>query len=474
MADDFDDVVYGYLNARGLLDKNGVLGTTTIKNDLYKNEKRTFVELTKASKIPIEEQLAWWNNALNRFKGDYSIVLECSKNIFNLTRDLVKNLNAESVAYAEERTYFNDWESFGDNAILAYDRVKERNDALLSDGIINWGEYQNNITEFGEALFNGRINQSKKWLEQELKYNGMSLDDYIDGLLRMKTYTEEYFREGIIDYKAYCDALTSINNEIYDTNAQKNRLEYSAFKSDANDYITVRNTFNDWDLVSDTESAFIRRNIDAVRGFYEANKISREQYIKDTRTFYLDLYRAEESAYNDLLKNQADYISETKALFTEKENALRAAWAANDRSASMAQIKGDMLIYQGAVTERGKDKYKELEIELKTLQREEELYRLELDHQATLDKLEEEYKKTEEEKEIALLKIRNTAVDASLICRNISNKQNTYYSDTLSMLKKILTAIGDVSVNVFNEYSDTSVNTETSAAPVLYSPSFYG
>ena len=64
---------------------------------------------------------------------------------------------------------------------------------MLEDGKLTWDEYTENVNEAGEALYDGRISQSEKWLDRELKYGRISQAEYRAGLDRMRAYTQEYY-----------------------------------------------------------------------------------------------------------------------------------------------------------------------------------------------------------------------------------------------------------------------------------------
>lgn len=243
-----------------------------------------------------------------------------------------------STAYVSEHSYFNDWDDIGDDPLAAYNRVMDRHKDALANGDLTQKEYDEYASKLGSDMLSQRTEQSMNWLEEQRKYFGMSDAEYVEGLERIKEYTQEYYDKGLINRREYNEAMTDLNHSM-------------------------------WDEALD--------------------------------------------AYDDMLKRQQDSISEMREQFQKEEQALQDSWAVADRKTDMSEVQAQLDIYSGAVTDRGQQKYKELQEQMKQLQRDEELYNLQVRNNATIESLEADYKKLEENKANVLNELRATDMDIS-------------------------------------------------------------
>lgn len=146
----------------------------------------------------------------------YDTLRDHEMKVADLRKKNLENSNKESLNYVEERTYYNDWKNHGDSPEEAYRRIKERNDKALQDGDITAAEYNDSMTEAGQKLYEGRLENSKKWLEMQKKYGAITDEEYRAGLKRVKEYTEQYYKQGIISGKYYYEALDDANSGLFD------------------------------------------------------------------------------------------------------------------------------------------------------------------------------------------------------------------------------------------------------------------
>ena len=148
--------------------------------------------------VTTSQELEKWVELSNQFKDNAKDIADIEEQIYSLTKKQNEELNESSIEYLELRTAMNDWEDVNDDPISAYRRISERNAAELEAGRLTWDEYADVMKDAGNTLYEGRIEQSRKWLEHEREYNDMSISDYIEGLRRMQAYTQEFFEQGII------------------------------------------------------------------------------------------------------------------------------------------------------------------------------------------------------------------------------------------------------------------------------------
>ncbi len=459
------DRVYTAKQTKAIMSALGIKSYAQgLRNERFELEKKDFGSRVKSSNVSLDEQIAWWQDALERFSYDYDAVRECSEEIFSLTRRLADSINDLSGVYIEERTYFNDWETYGDNAEAAFERVKENNRRFLEEGFITYGEYTENVKKAGEDLYEGRIAQSERWLEQQKKYNGMSTEAYIEGLERMAEYTKEYFAKGIIDYREYTDGLQEINNEIYDARERqaaeledRNAEEYRNWEKDASNWKRMRDTYGDWSAHGDSPADFYERCIERVKEFYDAGKISWQQYMDDTFDYELELYKAQEKEIDESIKVKKDHISELKARFRAQESELKDSWEAEDRKADMADVRSQLDAYRYAVTQKGQDRYEELQTELKQLEREEELANLSAEHNEIIERLERELAAAETAKRGLLSSINEYGMSTNKLVSAVAADAQGMKSFLSDMFSKLIDAVKSSAKS--NSYTDNSSKT---------------
>ena len=121
-----------------------------------------------------------------------------------------------SKAYISEHTYLNDWADNGDDPIEAYNRVKRDRLNELNAKELTQKEYDEYMKSLGSDMFQGRLEQSYGWLDEQSKYFDLSDEDYIKGLQRMQEYTQKYLDKGIIGRVEYHKAMTELNHQIWD------------------------------------------------------------------------------------------------------------------------------------------------------------------------------------------------------------------------------------------------------------------
>lgn len=173
------------------------------------NYRSTLDEMTANTTMTAEELEEVWSEY-------YDTVRDHEMKIADLRKKNLDDLQKQSLSYIEERTYYNDWENQNDSPEAAYERIKERNSEALLAGDITNDEYIAKMTEAGQKLYEGRLANSKKWLEQQYKYGAISEEEYRAGLQRVKDYTEQYYKEGLISGIFYYEALDDANNELFD------------------------------------------------------------------------------------------------------------------------------------------------------------------------------------------------------------------------------------------------------------------
>ena len=432
--------VYTASQTKAIMSGMGIPHYATGKDnsDAFTSAKDDWTHYTKTHAVTTAQELEKWLEFQEKFKSNDKDIADIEEQIFSIMQKQTKEFNEQSKAYLEKHSAINDWGDNGDTPLDAFKRIKDRNYQDLQDAIITWDEYVENVSDAGETIYDDMKNYSDSWLEHQQKYHNMSIDDYIAGIDREEQRLEEFYANDAINYQKYVEEKQSIEEKRIDAISQKNSDEYSAWHKDADSWQELRNTYDDWDKYGDSEEDFFQRKIDKVKEFYAAGKISFEEYIDDTNKYSMELYKSQSSAIDDLLQKQQDYISNVKEEFSKQEQELRDSWDVQDRKTDMSEVQAQLDVYANAVTDRGQQKYKELQEQMKQLQRDEELYQLQVKNNATIESLEAEYKQMEDGKKNILTGLQNADINISAYVATITDKVSATGGNIESLLSRML------------------------------------
>lgn len=432
--------VYTASQTKAIMSGMGIPHYATGKDnsDAFTSAKDDWTHYTKTHAVTTAQELEKWLEFQEKFKSNDKDIADIEEQIFSLTQKRTQELNNLSKSYIEERAALNDWDDNGDNPIDAFKRIKDRNYQDLQDAKITWDDYVDNVSDAGETLYDDMKSYSDSWLEHQQKYHNMSIDDYIAGIDREAERLEEFYANDVINYQKYVEEKQALEEKRFDAVAQKNADEYSAWQKDADAWQELRSTYDDWDKYGDSEEDFLKRKIDRVKEFYNAGKISFEEFIDDTNKYSMELYKSQSSAVDELLQKQQDYISNIKDEFSKQEQELRDSWDVADRKTDMSEVQAQLDVYANSVTDKGQQKYKELQEQMKQLQRDEELYQLQKKNNATIESLEAEYKQMEDGKKNILTGLQNADINISAYVATITDKVSATGGNIESLLSRML------------------------------------
>lgn len=374
----------------------------------------------------------------------------------------VKDSNDVSKAWLDTRAKLNDWDEIGDSMGDALQRVANTNKQALADGLITADEYKETMLGTFESMANGYMSYADNWISNEKKYNNMSAAENIAAIKRKQVEIKKL--AGSLDdmtdeeYVITVKLEEDVQNELYDAlsaGVDAERDKESWHKQQADVY--------GWDFMdkNDTEVKFWQRVYDKEIANYNDDTLSETERAKAQRKAdeaKMAQYQAQGNAYDEMLDDVTDRISEIKDSFSQKAQTLQKSWEVDDRKDDKTQVVADMEKYKNAVTIEGQEKYKQLEEELKRIEREEELYNLELEEKAILEQLESEYAEVEKLKETHLneLRISATAVNNLLVTANESINKNS--EDLISQLKELVHSLKpNVNVEMNNTYTVADV-----------------
>lgn len=432
--------VYTASQTKAIMSGMGIPHYATGKDnsDAFTSAKDDWTHYTKTHAVTTAQELEKWLEFQEKFKSNDKDIADIEEQIFSIMQKQTKEFNEQSKAYLEKHSAINDWGDNGDTPLDAFKRIKDRNYQDLQDAKITWDDYVDNVSDAGETLYDDMKSYSDSWLEHQQKYHSMSIDDYIAGIDREAERLEEFYANDVINYQKYVEEKQTLEEKRYDAVAQKNADEYSAWQKDADAWQELRSTYDDWDKYGDSEEEFLKRKIDRVKEFYNAGKISFEEFIDDTNKYSMELYKSQSSAVDELLQKQQDYISNVKDEFSKQEQELRDSWDVQDRKTDMSEVQAQLDVYANSVTDKGQQKYKELQEQMKQLQRDEELYQLQKENNATIESLEAEYKQMEDGKKNILTGLQNADINISAYVATITDKVSATGGNIESLLSRML------------------------------------
>ena len=519
--------VYTASQTKAIMSGMGIPHYATGKDnsDAFTSAKDDWTHYTKTHAVTTAQDLEKWLEFQEKFKSNDKDIADIEEQIFSLTQKRTQELNNLSKSYIEERAALNDWDDNGDNPVDAFARIRDRNMAEVEAGRMTWEDYTTEMSSIGSTLYENMTEYSRDWLEHQEKYNGMSAADYIAGIGRIQTYTEQMYAQGIISHKEYVEAKNKLNEEYLDKRKEQIEQEYNISK----DYISEHTYFNDWqdngdnpldaynrvmdrhreelangeltqdefdkyqsELGSDMYServeqsknwleeqrkyygmtdeeyiAGLKRIQQYTQEYYDLGLISRKEYNENMTELNHDMFDQAGESFDDMLQQQQDYINKLRDEFSAQEQALQDSWTVEDRKADMSETQAQLNIYANAVTDRGQQKYKELQEQMKQLQRDEELYQLQVKNNATIEKLEAEYDALENSKADFIKSIATNidSIDVTGIVADITQEVSGGNDKITKTLGEIIEAIKGIKIEQqnYNNNSKITINTTDSA-----------
>ena len=519
--------VYTASQTKAIMSGMGIPHYATGKDnsDAFTSAKDDWTHYTKTHAVTTAQELEKWLEFQEKFKSNDKDIADIEEQIFSLTQKRTQEMNNLSKSYIEERAALNDWDDNGDDPIDAFTRIRDRNMAEVEAGRMTWEDYTTEMSSIGSTLYDNMTEYSRDWLEHQEKYNGMSAADYIAGIGRIQTYTEQMYAQGIISHKEYVEAKNKLNDEYLDKRKEQIEKEYDISKN----YISEHTYFNDWqdngdspldaynrvmdrhreelangeltqdefdkyqsELGSDMYServeqsknwleeqrkyygmtdeeyiAGLKRIQQYTQEYYDLGLISRKEYNENMTELNHDMFDQAGESFDDMLQQQQDYINKLRDEFSAQEQALQDSWTVEDRKADMSETQEQLDIYANAVTDRGQQKYKELQEQMKQLQRDEELYQLQVKNNATIEKLEAEYDALENSKADFIKSIATNidSIDVTGIVADITQEVSGGNDKITKTLGEIIEAIKGIKIEQqnYNNNSKITINTTDSA-----------
>ncbi len=406
------DKVYTSEETRAIMSGLGLPHYASGKNNAdFEAKKSDFTHYKRTNNVSAGEELSWWNGLLEQFMYDGEAVKEIQEEIFSAQQKINKELKQSN-----------------EKALADY---KKSSDA--------WIKYQTEVNDMSVAE---QIASYKRQIEN---YNGM-----VSQMVASTEYSSEELKEIWDDFYSY---KSGVDLKIGKLENEQSHDVYEKWQSDAKNWKKIRDTYDDWEEAGDSPIKFYERSIERIKEMYDGGFIDWQEYRDDTMDAELNLYKAKTDALDELLSDRRDYIKNMKAQFDSEEKSLSEKWEVEDRNASKADISRQLEIFEGAVTQRGIDKYKSLQEEMKKIRREEEMYRLQKSHSETIARLEDDYAEIEANKKYLLASIEQSGLSIEDIVNSVNSDMKSMENTVETLLKQAISAIKSIRVNS-SSYSD--------------------
>lgn len=244
-------------------------GSTTTKGGGSKTQKSTAASDYKNYIKQIEEEDERWNSKALEL-GYYTQTLEdgTMKKIAYTEDAFIWSIKNRANRY---RGYIDEVRAL--NTLTEEEKADIIREYTQKAEDLDLEAYKKQKALYKEA-YDERHEDSTDWIQQK-KEEG-NYDDAIEGLKRVKQYTEEYYNLGVFSAKEYWQLVQKINKEIDETNVEK----FEAALSDSKDYISKTNKYDEWAGNGDNEVAAWQRVYAAIKKAYDEGMIDWYKYIE--------------------------------------------------------------------------------------------------------------------------------------------------------------------------------------------------
>ncbi len=430
--------------------------------------------------LDASQELALWEKLLNKFRYDATAVMDIEENISKATKRMWQE-EIENRKFALEMGYISEEEYYSWLADYRDTHFRKWSDEYNA-ATLELKAYSDSFFDSSEESLDSYESDFKEWLDYCVSTGQMSVDEQIDAWRRFADNYNAMVSNIVattalgadeIDAlwdKAYTVRRTSEKN-IYSLSADKNAGTYAQWEKDMLAWVDIHNTYDDWDEIGDSLVGVYDRCIDRQNEFYENGVITWEQWKDGVRKYSLLFYEAVEEEYDSKLDDFADSIDALEEQFDAEIASLRESWEVEDRAADLKDVRAQLAIYKNASTDKGQEYYRQLLEREKQLEREEELYTLEVEQRDILDRLYAEYKLLETDKKKILAGIRNADLTTASHSGDIS-----YSTKEIERLASAMgvdfAAVGYSSLDMLGEIYDVLKAIKKNAqSPAVYNDS---
>ena len=482
-------------------------------SDAFKTAQEDWTHYTRTHAVTVTDELEKWTELSSQFTGNIKDAEDCAEQLYSATRDVRNELNELSEEYIKERSFLNDWDSWGDSAVDAFNRVREREAEYVASAKITQREADKYLKGLGEDLYDFRVENSEKWLDKQIKYSSMLVDDQMAAIDRMEAYTADYYSRGIISYSKYIEGMESIDalrveklsdayskaenraerykqlgfakgdNLVNTLGRQLKNLEDAfqagAFKGDEESYWdkrasliseqnsaiydefqtamdkqqTLYDTWDMWDAVGG-KTGWLEAYARQLQDLRDREIISEDEFENKMLNIYVEHYNAQSEALDEALQAQSDYIDSVNdrydQLINKKEDAFD--WMQLERDIDEERTTKN--IYAGAVTQRGKDVYKDSVERLEELEHEKEIKLLQEEQTRAVSALKADYELMVQYEKPLLNSLNASCIDVKGIANDLKNNA----AGNQALFQQLIDLVKNLNVGNTATYGDTNYN----------------
>ena len=493
-------------------------------SDAFTAASDDWTHYTKTHAVTVTEELEKWVELSKEYTANIKDAEDIEERLYSLTRERREELNELSEEYISDRSFLNDWDSWGDSAIEAFDRVRDRELAYVADRKITEKEANDYLAELGKDMYDQRVENSEAWIDKQIRYNDMSVEDTKAAYDRMAAYTQQYYDNGLISYRKYIEGMEEIDEQrteklldaynVDDNKAQRykqmaevfgfdegdnlvktigrelDNLDKAyadgAFRGSDEDYwdkraellIEQRNAeFDEWQTAMDKErtlydlwdmwdsiggkTGWLEDYAKQLQKFYADGKMSEKEFRSEMLDVYVEYYNAQEEALDEALQAQSDYIDSVNDKYDNLISKKEDAFDMKSLNDDIAEQQRKAEIYEGAVTQRGQDVYNDAVDRLEELQHQKEIKELQAEQTKVVSGLKADYDKIEQNKKQILNGLSAKFIDVNAIASAIK----TDTAGTQGLLRDLLLAVKNIPGG--NVYGDTNYNISGADTSIL-------
>ncbi len=421
-------------------------------SDAFTAARDAWTHTTRIKAVTPTEELEKWVELSGQFKTNLKDAEDIEEEIFSATLNVRDELNELSESYIIDHAEMNDWQSWGDTAIDAFNRVRERENRYVAEGKVTARESNNFLKSLGQDMFDTRIENSRAWLEHETEYNNLSVEEYISGLGRMRDYTEEYYKNNLITAKTYYTTLQELEDMGVDKIREANDEEVQAYLNSANGWYEQRELYEDWDAYNDSPLKYYERFIKQMETFFKEGKIGWDEYNQYVIDNNMNIYRAQLDSYGEMLTAQQAYIDDVNESYSKMMQDEDNRFREYELNRDLAEAARTRSIYEGAVTQRGKEVYQDAVESIEQNNHEWAMLKLQKEQAETVGALRDELELIEKYQKPLLNEMNQAGVDISALAQSIQTNAPAMQN----LIKDLIKAVNKLNVSPSVVYGDTN------------------
>ncbi len=236
--------------------------------------------------------------------------------------------NAER--WIDERNTYNDWESYADNEVAAWERVLKIFKTEFPKELEKIKEIEEKIFEVRKDAMEKAISDIEDYIDARNSYNDWDAygDSEVKAIQRQTKIIEEAYKERLLSFEEYIDKLEEYSQRIHSLGQSR----VDKHLSNIDKYIDARNTYNDWDAFNDSEIKAIQRQLAVLDEAYKLNLISLEEYTEKSAEYTQKLYS---TAKNNIIETISKLIEDYEEI---KQGEIDSLQFASDQKGALKTL----------------------------------------------------------------------------------------------------------------------------------------